>query len=105
MDQVKPAEVIARVVMGHEQRPYPNPLPDALARWHCYLADGGHSIVVALASHVPQDALPDEAYLVPAPVKSVLKAGWVVADNGMLICDLTYDSELGLITPEEDDEF
>lgn len=97
-----PAAVIARVLAGVlvPGRPYPSPLPAELAAWHCYMVDGGHSILVAL----PADGPPTEDRLVPAPVKAVLRAGWTVM-SGFIVCDLPYDPHLGLVTEEDDEEF
>ena len=81
---------------------YPRPLPDDLAPWYCYTADSGHSIVV-VASQV-QAGQPLADFLVPAPVKAVLAAGYTLRD-GYVWCDLPYDATLGLVTEAGMDEF
>ncbi|MGW5569662.1 hypothetical protein ACWEVD_00555 [Nocardia thailandica] len=78
-------------------RVYPSPLPDELAPWHVYIADCGHSILVTLGE--------DLDMAVPAPVKTVLRHGWKVLDNGLIHADLPYDPTLGLLTDPSDDEF
>lgn len=108
-DRVDPAQVIASthgayVVAG---RTYPRPLPPELAPWHCYTADGGHSLVVLLAAHAGDYDKPGAdigQHTVPAPVKSVLRAGWTVRADGFLVTDLPYDERIGLVTDPDDDE-
>ena len=91
---------IAGVVPG---KTYPTPLPGELAPWYAYTADGGHSIAVALAGFYTRGGDPAE-FLVPAPVRSVIRAGWT-AQDGWIICDLPYDAETGLITDPADGEY
>lgn len=91
---------IAAIVPG---KGYPRPLPADLAPWHVYTADGGHSIAVALAAFYQPGGDPAE-FLVPAPVKAVLKAGWTARD-GWIVCDLPYDPAVGLATDPGDDEY
>ena len=82
---------------------YPRPLPEELQAWYCYTTDGGHSILCALKSAYVPDADP-ASFLVPAPVKSVLRAGYHQQD-GYIVVDLPCDSQVGLRTPVEDDEY
>jgi hypothetical protein len=100
-----PAEIIAKqlgryLVAG---RTYLNPLPPELQAWYCYTADGGHSILVAVAAHYKSGGDPDE-FLVTAPVKAVQRAGWQLRD-GFVVADLEYDPHRGLTTDESDDEY
>lgn len=44
-------------------------------------------------------------YTVPAPVNSVLRAGWTMREDGYLITGLPYDPQRGLVTDPGDDEF
>ena len=81
-------------------RRYHSPLPPELHRWYAYTVDGGHSIVCRLRGHMTDDPFSD---LIPVPVQSVLR-GYTV-EGGYVVVDLPYDPDLGLITPEEDDEF
>ncbi|MBE9500754.1 hypothetical protein IHE61_31115 [Streptomyces sp. GKU 257-1] len=61
-----PQDVIRRCVVGTVPGTrYPRPLPDALAPWYCYTADGGHSIAVALSTGHP----PTEDDILPHPSK------------------------------------
>ena len=101
---MEPKQVVQRVLAGWlvPGKRYPRPLPVEIAPWHCYTADGGHSIVVVLRRDFrPGADLTDS--LVPAPVKSVLR-GYAIED-GYVVCDLPYDPDLGLRTPPEDDEY
>lgn len=98
-DQVIGAYV-AGVVFGKR---YPEPLPDEIAPWYCYTGDGGHSIAIAVKSLVRGKVDPGKC-VVPAPVKSVLRAGWTMQD-GYVVCDLEYDSVVGLQIADGDDEF
>lgn len=43
-------------------------------------------------------------YAVPAPVKTVLRAGWFMRD-GLPWVSLPYDENLGLLTPDEETEY
>ncbi len=82
---------------------YPTALPADLAPWYCYTSDGGHSIVVVLMNQVQPGATVTD-FLVPAPVKAVLRAGYTLRD-GFVWCDLHYDATLGLVTEPGDDEY
>ncbi|MEU5242385.1 hypothetical protein ACH4UR_37420 [Streptomyces lydicus] len=110
MSTPDPREVIARSLgsMTVPGRTYPRPLPPEIAPWHCYIPDGGHSILVALDTgdlgEAPSTNALEEGSLVPAPVKSVERAGWRMVE-GYVVCKLPYDPELGLVTPPEDDEY
>jgi len=83
---------------------YPRALPVELAPWYAYVVDGGHCIVVVMPSQV-QPGQPLTDYLVPAPVKAVLRIGYTVDADGYIWCDLPYDDTLGLVTDPGDDEF
>lgn len=91
---------VAGVVSG---KSYPSQLPGELAPWYVYTADGGHSVLVALAAFYAPGADPAE-FLVPAPVRAVIRAGWT-AQDGWLVCDLRYHPGTGLITDPGDDEY
>jgi hypothetical protein len=91
---------IAGVVPGKQ---YPRPLPRDLAAWYVYTVDGGHSIAIAIAAHYAPGADPRE-FLVPAPVKAVLRRGWSVQD-GWIVCDLPYEQLSGLVTDPGEDEY
>jgi hypothetical protein len=82
---------------------YPHPLSAQIEPWYCYTVDGGHSICVIIMSQV-KPGEPLEDFLVPAPVKTVLRAG-VAKRNGFLWCDLPYDDTRGLVVPEGDNEY
>jgi hypothetical protein len=82
---------------------YPRPLPEELQQWYCYTIDGGHSVLCALSSAYAPGADP-ASFLVPAPVKSVLRAGYSQQD-GYIVVDLPYDSQIGLRTAVEDEEY
>ncbi len=81
---------------------YHSQLSSQLQEWYAYCSDGGHCIVCCLkADYKPEGDLTD--YLLPVPVKSVLQD--YELHRGYVVVDLPYSSEIGLITPREDDEF
>jgi hypothetical protein len=92
--------------LKQSQPGYPTPLPIDLESWYCYTVDGGHSILGLIAAHA--EPWPDDpkGLLVPIPVKSVLRGyrieqGYVVATSPAI----SYDRNLGLVVPREDDEY
>lgn len=97
------ASIIAQMHLPLDKsKSYPGQLPPELAVWYCYPTDAGHSIVSVLKQHYQPDIdLTD--FLIPVPVKSVLR-GYDVKEE-YIVVDLPYDSTLGLITPEEDNEY
>lgn len=82
---------------------YPGTLPPDLAPWHCYATDGGHSIVVAVASRYRPDLPPGE-YLCGVPVRTVLRLGWTLTAEGYVLCDVPYSSDLGAMVDPADEE-
>ena len=82
---------------------YPRQLPGELQAWYCYPLDCGHSIVVALKQCYTPGGDPRQ-FLVPAPVKAVLRAGYEQRD-GYILVDLPYDNEIGLTTQPGDEEY
>lgn len=99
-----PSETIERFLGPYlvQGKRYPTTLPEELSSWYCYTSDGGHSVVIAVKSKYHRKSTPDE-FLVPAPVKTVLR-GYEQRD-GYILVDLPYDTVLGLVVPEGDDEF
>lgn len=99
-----PQETIAHILADFvvPGKSYPTPLPGDIAPWYCYTRDGGHSIVVILVGNY-RDKGDLLDVLVPAPVKSVFRAGYELR-RGYVVTDLPYDPNLGLQTPEEEDE-
>jgi hypothetical protein len=91
----------------YEIRSYPEQIPEKLKPWHIYLPDAGHSIVAVLEQNAPSIEQGDYInYLLPVPVKSVLKNYSV--QNGIVVAastDLHYSLEVGLISPESDSEY
>lgn len=88
----------------HPGRIYPHELPADLAPWYVYTIDGGHNIVIAIKSRHNAEGDPED-YLVPVSVRTVQRLGWTTDAHGHLICDVDYDPQLGVIVPEDDDEF
>jgi hypothetical protein len=84
-------------------RRYHSALPPELEAAYCYTVDGGHSVIVVLENEYVEGS-PVEGWLVPAPVRAVLRAGYQVRD-GLVWCRLPYSSEVGLLTESEDDEY
>ena len=84
-------------------RTYPHPLPDNLIPFYCYTRDGGHSLLVVLENEYQAGKDP-ERFIIPAPVKTVLRAGYQCKD-GLLWTTLPYEPESGLVVEEGDLEF
>jgi len=84
-------------------RQYPHPLPDGLRTFYCYTRDGGHSLIVVLENEYRYGE-PPERFVVPAPVKMVIRAGYLQKD-GYLWSKLPYAKDIGLQVREEDIEF
>ena len=84
-------------------RTYPHPLPDDLTPYYCYTRDGGHSILVVVENEYRQGD-PPVRFIIPAPVKTVLKAGYHLRD-GLVWAVLPYDSDDGLKVNDEDVEY
>lgn len=106
---MNPTQII-RDTLGHYLKQptpaYPRSLPADLAPWHCYTIDGGHGILALLASQVEPWPTNPLDMLVPVPVKSILRG--YKTHNGYIVStspDVGYDSNLGLLTPSEDDEY
>ncbi|MFA7124978.1 MAG: hypothetical protein WC129_03030 [Sphaerochaetaceae bacterium] len=99
-DLIRRAKLERYVVPG---RRYPRPLPSELEAAYVYTRDGGHSILIVLENEYIEGT-PAEGYLVPAPVRAVLRAGYRVRD-GLVWCTLPYSSEVGLLTEDGDDEY
>lgn len=98
------AGVLGRSIPGLVPgRSYPHPLPVELQAWYCYVADGGHSIAVVVPDEEEVSEDP-AAYLVPVPVRTVLRTGWSSHD-GYVYCRVPYDPQLGVLTEDGDDEF
>ncbi|MFJ7054785.1 hypothetical protein ACIQU7_24045 [Streptomyces albidoflavus] len=107
-----PQQIIQRTLGGMLlDRPYPGQLPAELAPWHCYMVDGGHSLLVVLAplgeGNLPTAGGPAriEDGMVPVPVKAVLRAGWEITESGYVRASVPYDPDLGVVTDPDDDEF
>jgi hypothetical protein len=110
---LSPQTVVQRTVGAYAVpgRAYPGELPAELAPWHCYLRDGGHSLLVLLDPVEKGVTVPSatnatiDGQLVPVPVKAVLRAGWRLDEDGYVRTPVRYDPELGVLTDPEDDEF
>jgi hypothetical protein len=90
---------------------YPAPLPPDLEACYCYTIDGGHSILVVL-ENVYREGEPVQDYLVPAPVRAVLRAGYSVKQCRignevwpLVWCRLPYSPEIGLLEDPGDSEY
>jgi hypothetical protein len=82
---------------------YPKPLPEELEPFYCYTHDGGHSLIIVLENEYKKGK-PIKRYLIAAPVKAVLRAGWKIKGK-YIWASIKYDHEIGLITEEEDSEY
>lgn len=90
---------------------YPAPLPPDLEACYCYTIDGGHSILVVL-ENVYREGEPVQGYLVPAPVRAVLQAGYTIKQcrvgnevRPLVWCRLPYSHEIGLLEEPGDTEY
>lgn len=95
---------ISKALQGLPLKPgaqYPHELPPEIKPFYCYPIDCGHSILILPATF--QDKHPVENWLVPAPVKTVLRLGWKKVD-GVPVVSIDYDPDLGLVVPSEDEE-
>lgn len=99
------SQSIARMVCGEfwvSNRTYHSPLPKNVAPWYSYCSDGGHCIVCCLKEDY-KEGIDLTNYLVPVPVKTVLKNYQVKGQY--VVVDLPYSPELGVLTPAKDTEF
>lgn len=99
-DIIREAGLLPWVLPG---RTYPQPLPEDLEPFYCYTRDGGHSILVVLENEYKR-GVPPIRFIIPAPVRMVLKAGYHVQD-GLVWAVLPYDRENGLQPEDEDVEY
>lgn len=104
-----PAETIRAMLGAYLREPtpaYERQLPADLAPWHCYTIDGGHNILATIPMLLTANPTDPEAFLVPIPVQSVLR-GYEMRDGYVLALDprISYDRNLGLVTPRGDDEY
>jgi hypothetical protein len=92
--------------MKEEQIMYHSTLPPELEKHYIYTPDGGHSINCLLVEHASEAFATHSVreHLVPCPVRAVLRAGYSV-QRGYVVVDLLYDTDLGLMTESEDDEY
>lgn len=97
---IQKAGLESLVVRGKK---YHSPLPFELEDAYCYTLDGGHSIIVVIESEYRKDE-PVENFLVPAPIKTIIRHGYIVKD-GYVWSKIPYSKEIGLVTEEGDDEF
>lgn len=103
------APEVQHALLGVPQLPdarYHSPLPAELASFYCYPLDAGHSLCVVPASLVPAiDYLEYwTEYLVPVPVKTVLRLGWTI-ERCLPVVDVPYDPETGAVVPDQDEEW
>ena len=81
----------------------PSLLPDDLSPYYCYTRDGGHSILVVVENEYRQGD-PPVRFIIPAPVKMVLKAGYHLKD-GFVWAVLPYDRDDGIRVDDKDVEY
>ncbi|MFD9685121.1 hypothetical protein ACFWXO_05095 [Kitasatospora sp. NPDC059088] len=86
-------------------RPYPGVLPADLIPWHTWIADCGHSVVVAMAEELAKHPDKPDYFLIPASPQTVMRLGYTWVDGYPAVSGLNYDPELGLITPDDEYEF
>ena len=83
--------------------PYPQPLPEELAPWHCYTRDGGHAILSVPLDFYYDTQRRNEDCVVPVSVKTVLRRGYRILD-GLVVVDVPY-GPWGVEQDEDDYEF
>jgi len=87
--------------------PYPGKIPEELKHLHCYIADGGHSILVVpkpFLSRAIEEGC--DMFETPLPVKYVLTSGWERIPGTDSVCvDVEYSDELGALVPDGYEEF
>lgn len=106
---MSPDQIISDMLGAYLKLPtpsYPRELPADIAPWHCYTIDGGHSILATIPTLLTANPTDPESFLVPIPVQSVLR-GYELRNGYVLALDprISYDRNLGLITPKDDDEY
>lgn len=103
-DMVRRAHLEAWHVEG---RRYTRSLPPELEAAYAYISDSGHSLIVLIDELVEGPNVDD--YLLPVPVRTVLRLGYRVDDNGIVHVrsgpGVSYSREVGLVVPEEDEEW
>ncbi len=95
------------VGVPRRQTTYHSPLPEELAPFYCYPLDAGHSILAVPAGLGLENIEHLEhwtEYLVPVPVKTILRLGWTW-QRDVPVVDLPYDPELGLVVDPIDEEW
>lgn len=80
------------------------PVPLELAAHRVYEQDSGWCVRVAVASQIADITDPEAvaAAVMPAPVRAVLRAGWTLSQGGIPVCDLPYDTDIGLEVSDDD---
>jgi len=87
------------------EKPYPGKLPEELKPYHVYLVDSGHNIMCVLEKHLQEKELVDyDDYEVPVPVKYVIEKSYRFQD-GYVVVDAEYSSEIGLMVHFKYSEF
>ena len=108
MPRKQPKDVIADIIpasMIRSRKRYSEELPGYLAPWYLYLTgDGtgaGHMVLVALASAYQPGGDPAH-FLVPVPVRTVLRLGWERTPDGFAVVALPHEPGYGVIVPDSD---
>ena len=87
---------------------YYKPLPPELAKWYVYTLDAGHCIFALIKqfeSELQNELTSYKDYLIPIPVKTVLR-GYTVNPDGIIVIEgLKYAYETGRVIPYEDFEY
>jgi hypothetical protein len=78
-------------------------LPEELKPYYCYSIESGHSFICLSPETFKKKKR--DGYLLPVPVKMVLRNGYEIKD-GYLVCNsLPYDKDTGLEVEENDFEY
>lgn len=79
---------------GIMENEYHSPLPQELSPWYCYTKDTGHVILCVMEEdYIEEGDLKN--FLVPCPVKSVLKGYKIKRDYAVV--DWQYEPGIGLL--------
>ena len=108
MTKEKALEIISEnlsIFPQNKAKIYHSELPEELEMWYCYPIDSGHSIMAMLECHYQDKAQeePFEDYLMPLPVKQVLRNYKIV--KGFVIVEGEYNENTGAKIYDGDDEY
>jgi len=99
----KSCEDISHLIIPGKSYPYK--LPDSLQKWHIYLLDKGHCLLCVRKEDLNlarKQGMDD--FEIPIPVKTVLRLGYRISDNYVVVSGTRFNDD-GLIIPADEEEF